>query len=543
VSSIEETASAPPPTLAGYVRIIRRRKWFVLPALVLAPVLAVVVSLSQRPAYQASAGVLLSLQRTTGVTDSSPPSQPEDPARVVQNQAQVARAVPVAQRVVRATGDAFPSAASLLSSSSVSTSTGSDVLTFSVRHGNARTASRVANQYAREFIVYLQNFETSSVTRALAQVRRRLAEMKARKPANRVVYDALGTKEQELEILEALETPTASLVHAATGATQVQPRLVRNIVLGLGLGLLLGIGSAFLSDALDGRIRSAEEIAELLGLPLLGRVSPRRGRLGSGLALLDDPDAKEAEAFRTLRAGLETVARSRGVHSIMVTSALDGDGRSTTVANLAVALARAGRHVLLVDFDFRYPSLDRLFGLEGRPGVTDVMLGHWPLEEAIAELPVTRLDGANELGANWPSTNGSSRKGRSRGKASSGSLRVLPAGPVSPALRESLVSPAGERLLELLRERTELLLVDVPPILTVGDADAFAGHMDALLVVVKSSVVEASMLKELRRRLEISGADPVGFVLVEEESDRGEEAYASPQRPRRRQARQRLTVP
>jgi polysaccharide biosynthesis transport protein len=540
MSSTEATGAAP-PTLAGYLGIIGRRKWAVLPGLVVAPLVALVISLSQSPLYEASAGVLLSLQQASGVTNSSPPSQPEDPARVVQNQAQVARALPVAQRVVHATESAFPSASSLLANSKVSTSTGSDVLTFSVRHSSPGIATHVANEYARQFTVYLQNFETSSVTRALARVQRRLAGMKAQKPANRAVYDALQTKEQELEILEALETPTATLVHAATGATRIQPRLVRNIILGLGLGLLLGIGSAFLSDALDGRIRSEQEVAELLGLPLLGRVSPPRGRLGSGLALLDDPDAKEAEAFRTLRASLETVTRSRGVRSIMITSALGGDGRSTTVANLGVVLARAGRHVLLVDLDLRYPSLDRLFGLEGRPGVTDVMRGHWPLDSAIAEIPVTRLDGTHEL--NWPGSNGSSGSRRSTGKPYAGSLRVLPAGPVSPALRESLVSHAGEQLLELLRERTELLLVDVPPILSVGDADAFAGHVDALLVVVKSSVGEASLLKELRRRLEISGANPVGFVLVEEESDGGEEEYATSQRPRRQRVSQRLTVP
>jgi Mrp family chromosome partitioning ATPase len=131
---------------------------------------------------------------------------------------------------------------------------------------------------------------------------------------------------------------------------------------------------------------------------------------------------------------------------------------------------------------------------------------------------------------------------RSAGKQYAGSLRILPAGPVSPALRESLVSPAGEQLLELLRERTEFLLVDVPPILSFGDADTLAAHVDALLVVVKASVVEASLLKELRRRLEISAADPIGFVLVEEERDAVEEEYARSKLPRRQHIRQRLTV-
>src|SRR5215218_7004131 len=98
MSSTEETGSGP-PTLAGYLDVIRRRKWAVLPGLILAPLVALAISLSQTSLYQASAGVILSLQQASSVTNGSPPSQPEDPARVVQNQAHVARALPVAQRV------------------------------------------------------------------------------------------------------------------------------------------------------------------------------------------------------------------------------------------------------------------------------------------------------------------------------------------------------------------------------------------------------------------------------------------------------------
>jgi succinoglycan biosynthesis transport protein ExoP len=525
-----------PQTLTGYLRIIRRRKWAVIQMLLLGPLVALLISIRQTPEYQASAGVLLSLQRTTNVTQNAPTS-PEDPARIVQNQAEVARAVPVAQRVVRATGTAFPSAAALLANSHVSTDDGVDLLTFSVTHRSPPAAVRLANEYARQFIVYLQNFETSSVTRALAQVKRRITAMKERGERGPLLT-ALQTKQQELETLEALETPTASLVHTAESAEKVKPRVIRNVALGIGLGLLLGLGTAFIWETLDSRIRSEEEVGELLGLPLLGRTREAPRRLGTTLSMLHAPDSPHAESFRTLRIALETVSRRIGAKSIMVTSAVDGEGRSTTIANLAVAQARAGRRVVLVDFDLRYPSLDRMFGLEGRPGVTDVVLGHVSLQDAMADIPVARRTGIQDKPFNQALWNGSSKSP----KDFAGSLRVLTAGPVSPDLRELLVSPVVAELLEQLHEQADTVLVDAPPVIPVGDAQALATHVDALLVVVKFSFVRRRLLNELRRTLEISPAPPLGFVLVESEGQE-QEAYSGFYRPRRMRALPKVTIP
>jgi Mrp family chromosome partitioning ATPase len=523
-----------PQTLTGYLRIVRRRKWAVVQMLLLGPLVALVISLHQKPAYAASAGVLLSLQPAANVTQSAP-AAPEDPTRVVEDQAQIARALPVVRRVVRATGNAFPNAAALLANSSVSSGDGVDLLTFSVTHPSPAAAVRLANEYARQFLVYLQNFETSSVKRALTQVNERIAGMKERGARGRL-YAALQAKQQELETLETLETPTASLVHSATGATKVRPRVIRNVLLGLGLGLLFGLGAALLWEALDSRVRSEDEVRELLGLPLLGRTREPPRRLGTTLSMLHAPESAHAESFRTLRIALETVSRRIGAKSIMVTSAVDGEGRSSTVANLAVAQARAGRDVVAVDFDLRYPSLDRLFGLEGRPGLTDVVLGHTPLEEAMAEIPIGQPIGVH--GTELERTNGSPK---ARGTFA-GSLRVLTAGPVSPDLRELLVSPAVAELLEQLHEQADVVLVDAPPIVPVGDARALASHVDALLVVVRFSFVRRRLLNELRRTLEMSPAPALGMVLVESQGEE-QEAYSGFYRSRRLRALPKVTLP
>jgi Mrp family chromosome partitioning ATPase len=151
--------------------------------------------------------------------------------------------------------------------------------------------------------------------------------------------------------------------------------------------------------------------------------------------------------------------------------------------------------VILVELDLRYPSLDRLFALEGRPGVTDVALEHVCLDDALAEVPLS------------PSTtNGDG--------AYTGSLHVLPAGPISPELREMVLVHSSSDLLSALISRADVVLIDAPPIVPVVDAQALASHVDRLLVVVRWSFARRRTLKELRRTLDVSGAPPLGFVLV-----------------------------
>jgi polysaccharide biosynthesis transport protein len=481
------------PTL-DYLRILRRRKWVALQVLLLGPIVALFISVRQTPLYEASAGVLLSLDRGSNITQDAAAAPPEDPARVVANQAQVARALPVVNNVVRATSPAFANAAALLRHSSVTSKDGLDLLTFSVTHRAPQAAVEVANAYAGQFITYLQHFETSSVKRALDQVRERLATLKL-KGADGALYAALRSMQERLQTLEALETPTASLVRRATETAKVQPRLARNLALGIGIGILLALAAAFLWDTLDSRIRSEDEIAELLGVPLLTRIRENPHLRGPRVEMLDAPNSPHTEGFRILRVVLNFLTRQRGPRSVLVTSAGDGEGKSTTIANLAVTHARSGLSVILVDLDLRFPSIDRLFGLEGRPGVTDVVLDHLQLDEALTEIPI---------GLNGPADD----------DRFPGSLHVLPAGPVSPEVREMAISHAASELLAQLGERADLVLVDAPPIVPVGDAQALLTHVDRLFVVVRSSMAHRRMLKELRRTLDVSGAPPMGFVLV-----------------------------
>ena len=235
---------------------------------------------------------------------------------------------------------------------------------------------RLATSYAGQFTLFRRELDTASLERARTEVASRISVLKSSGEQSSALYADLVNKEQQLRTMEALETSNAFLVRSANDVVQVQPRPTRNGVLGLALGVVFGIMLAFLWEAVDTRLRSAEEISERLQLPLLARLPspPKAIRNENGLVMLRDPTGIQAEAFRMLRTNLEFANLERGARTIMFTSAVEGEGKSTTVANLAIALARAGRHVILVDLDLRRPFINRFFAMNGHAGVTDVAL-------------------------------------------------------------------------------------------------------------------------------------------------------------------------
>ena len=174
------------------------------------------------------------------------------------------------------------------------------------------------------------------------------------------------------------------VVTPAVGAVRIWPRPVRTILIGVLLGLLGGVAVAVAIEVRDRRVRSIEDVEHALGLPMLG--VPRAIADKDDFALLASPYGEPAESYRMLRANLEAAALDPTITVIMVTGALDGEGRTTTAANLAISYALGGHLVALADVSLRYPALARRFGLENRPGLTDVALDHVPLSSALARV-------------------------------------------------------------------------------------------------------------------------------------------------------------
>ena len=499
-------------TLRDYLQVIRRRKWVIVLAVLLVPLAALAFSLHQQAQYQGTAQVLLSSQdlgnQLTGTQDTSVYT-PAD--RRAQTQADLARVPAVAQRAIRATGaDMTPTA--FLSHSSVGAGANADILSFSFTDHDPALAARLATAYARAYVTYRLAVDTAPIEAALAEVDAQISQLSNKG----TLYNSLVDKATELKTLAALKTANADVVQTAQQVTQTAPKTSRNVILGILLGLFLGVGLAFLREALDTRVRTAEMVGEQLHLPLLARLPapPKKVRSIDHLVMMDEPDGLNAESFRMLRTNVEFASLGKEGRMLMVTSATEQEGKSTTIANLAVAFAKAGQHVVLVDLDLRRPFVDRFFQLEGRPGITQVAIGAAALGEAIVRIPVLRDDAVALPGGH---DNGNGNGGHKRHTL--GALDVLPSGPIPPDPGEFVGAARLTEILTHLAHHCDVVLIDAPPLFHVGDAMTLSAKVDSVLVVTNLQSVRRPMLVELKRLLDTMPAHKLGFIVTGAEAE------------------------
>jgi tyrosine-protein kinase len=492
------------PNLLTYLGVLSRRKWVMLPAIVLVPLLSVALTLRQAPLYEATAQLFLNRENlTASLAGLASPASAADAERFGKTQAEQARIPEVASRTLAAVGIRDSGPYDLLGASHVTSAADADILYFAVRDQDPGLAQRLATAYAEQFVVFRNKVDSSTIDQARKRIERRLAALRASGGESSSLYRDLRAKKDQLEELDALRTSNASVVRPADSAVQIAPRSPTRIAaLGIGLGIVLAIALAFLADALDTRVRSEDEIEDSLGgLPLLGRIpEPSRELPARAVAMLTHPGSPYAESIRTLRVRLGLATMGPEKRLIMVTSASAREGKSTTVANLAVALAQAGRRVVLCDLDARRAIIHELFHLPGQPGLTDVVAGDVALEKSLKAVPIPpksywgRSDSQNGHGA--------------------GALEVLTLGRTPPDPGEFVGSQRVAEILETLRDRADVVLVDTPAMLAVGDAMTIAGIVDTVLVVVRQGGVRRSTLRELGRVLATSPARPLGFVVT-----------------------------
>src|SRR6478609_3491885 len=289
---------------------------------------------------------------------------------------------------------------------------------------------------------------------------------------------------QELERKGSQASPVKVTVvkEAMADPSTVSPKPTRNIALGLVLGLLLGFGVALLRDMLDKSIKSQRDLEAVTDRTILGSIAFDPDASAHPLIVQVDPHSQRAEAFRSLRTNLQFVDVANPPKSIVVTSSLPGEGKSTTAANLALSLAETGLKVVVIEGDLRRPRLLDYLGFEGSVGLTDVLVGRVDVDDVLQPFGRT-------------------------------GLRLLGAGPIPPNPSELLGSANMEQLVADLVERFDYVLIDAPPLLPVTDAAVLSTLVDGALVVVGADVVEREHVRRALETLEQVNASLLGLIL------------------------------
>jgi tyrosine-protein kinase Etk/Wzc len=327
-----------------------------------------------------------------------------------------------------------------------------------------------------------------------------LARMTRRNIVNADLYTYLLQRQQETRIAEASSTSNIEIIdRALTPKTPVRPNKKKALALGVILGLMLGVGLAFLLDYMDQTIKTSDDVKEKLGLNVFG-IIPRipfadeDAKLpGKRLVTTLAPKSPVVESFRALRTNLNFITAKQKNKVIMVTSSLPSEGKSTVSGNLAVVLSQTGAKVLLVGCDLRRPSLYEMFGQKNVPGLVDLLVDQ--NQNSLRKIVSPRLD-------------------------------FLSAGTVPPNPAEMLDSARFRKFIDMARERYDYVVLDAPPVLPVTDAQIIAPLVDINLVVLEPCRVPETAAQQMVESLRAVDAKIAG-VILNDKSGRGFKYYGN----------------
>lgn len=472
--------------------IYRRRRWVIVSTLVGA-ILALGLSLSQQKMYTSESEVL--------VLPATIPGQVVSPNALISmpNELQVARSASVEQAAAGRAAQQDFTLGDVVVANPVDTQT----LTFAATSPDPKSAQSSAAAYAEAYLELRKENLTSSIQDRLTSVqgvidglqteRSQLIDQLARASAGpestALTYQltSLGT---ELADRQAEENDLQLALGAEVGATLEEatlpggpssPKPIRNTILGAFLGFLVGLVLALLRDRFDQRVRDRQAVEQIVDAPVLG-IIPHTPSLHRMLALRPGGDPAAAEAFRALRTRVIYAALKQGYRSIMITSAEPYAGKTATAANLAVALAQADTRVVLVSGDLHRAGLWRYFPERKKVGLADVLAGDENLDDVLIPTDQDNL---------W----------------------LLPSGTVDKLPEAALGSPEMLAVIQQLRQRADIVLVDSAPVLGVSDALDLASVVDAALLTVDARTAKKGMLRETVDDLRSVGATIMGVAF------------------------------
>jgi capsular exopolysaccharide synthesis family protein len=473
--------------LRTYLRILRRRKWWVIGCTVVAVVGALAYSFVATKQYSATAQLLIEPQ--TGSVPFGSTAQTIATNQVA-TELQLMTSAPVVDAV-----EAHFHLSKLWAK--VAEDQQTNVISVTATNANAAQSARIANFYATDFVEYETNQVRSSLAVAEIQLQGQINAINKElstttaSPQGTALADqvaALQDQYAQLQVEGAETSGGVSLIASASVPTSPSsPKPVELGAIGLVLGLLVGLCAAFVADSLDTTIRSTDEFEHLVPhVPTVALVpfdESWRDRAKPFLATLVEPTSAATESYRSLCTSLQFARSDQRIRSVLVTSPISSEGKTSTTANLGVVLAQVGQKVVLVSCDLRRPRLAGFFGLDEGVGLTSVMSGARTLKDALQ--PVRDVPG----------------------------LMLLGSGSTSPNSAEVLRRPNLFEIFDELKATFDMLLIDSPPVLPVTDPTLLSHLTDVTLLVVAAGKTTKGQLRRAHGQLAEAGAQIFGIVF------------------------------
>lgn len=472
--------------LRDYAKTLWQRKWIIVLTTVVATLVAAVVSVLQHPVYEGTAKVLAQPSLVQTVLN---PSSSALESVLVATDVQLFSGGQV-QAAVRATLGSTPP----VTPSEVGTT---GIINLVARSSSPAQAAAVANAYANAFVQVSQASNQKDLSIAVAQLTGQLNGLKAQiaKTGSATQRANLVDQQSTLQVERATLQENAAVsgegvileASATPNPNRVSPKRARDVGLGFVVGLLVGIGFAFLRQYLDDSVSTREDVDRATGgLANLGEIPLVRDWKDPEIpmvASVSEPASAAAEAYRSLRTAIQFAGLDNALVTIQVTSAKPGEGKTTTVANLAAALAKSGQRVAVVSCDLRRPRIHAFFGVANDIGFTSVALGSITLGDALQPSPFDDR------------------------------ILVLASGPIPPNPSELLASNRALDILTELSTMVDVVLVDSPPVLPVTDASVLARRVDGTILVATAGTTTRKDLAKALDALRRVGAPMLGTIL------------------------------
>ncbi|HYH58942.1 MAG TPA: Wzz/FepE/Etk N-terminal domain-containing protein [Thermoleophilaceae bacterium] len=493
------------------------RRWLILATAAVIVLVVTLRSAAQDDEYEATAKVLVG---QTEAIDALFPGAGAgaDPDRIARTNLELIDDTVVAARVAERLSEEL-SSSDLLDRVEAEIENDSNVVAIRVRDEDPELAAEIANAFATAYARFRQQASSRNLERAIERAQLQLEELEAddlTTARGRTIERRLS----DLEIAAALQGGAVEVVgEAEVPDDPVAPRPGLAFLVSIPIGLLAGLLLAALVSYLDRRLKREEQVEAIAHLPVVASIPRRSERLvrrRAGGGVWADP--VEAESYGRLATNLRFFNFDRNVKTVLVTSAVPEEGKTTVTLRLAAALAGAGQGVLAVEADLRRPTFTDYFSIQFPHGLSGVLIGSTPFEDV-----VTRVHTSYALAA--PTEEGDDAW------RSAPFIEVVPAGVIPPNPTELLAGNSLPAVLEQAKQRADIVLVDSAPLVPVGDAIPVANAVDGVLLVVK---LGESRRDELRRALKLLGtlrSKVIGVVITNAERPHDKYDYYSKEPP------------